>query len=90
MHLMYTALSARFGFKVSWRNAPPYRYKAFGVWCRRNGLDPATGTPLEGASFRHQPSHRGAAHRNVAHRNVAHRSPAHRSPAHSARSQAGR
>jgi len=30
MHLMYKALGARFGFKVSWRNAPPYRYKAFG------------------------------------------------------------
>ena len=48
MHLMYKALSVRFGFKVSWRNAPPYRYKAFGTWCRRNGVDPATGRPLEG------------------------------------------
>ena len=46
MHLMYKALSERFGFKVSWRNAPPYRYKAFGTWCRRNGVDPATGRPL--------------------------------------------
>ena len=50
MHLMYKALSERFGFKVSWRNAPPYRYKAFGTWCRRNGVDPATGRPLEGAT----------------------------------------
>jgi hypothetical protein len=47
LHLMYRALSQRFGFKISWRNAPPYRYKAFGAWCRSRGLEPATGRPLE-------------------------------------------
>ena len=46
LHLMYRALSERFGFKVSWRNAPTYRYKAFGTWCRANGLDPANGRPV--------------------------------------------
>jgi len=85
MHLMYRALSERFGFKVSWRNAPPYRYKAFGTWCRRNGVDPATGRPLAGDRSGGQLAHRSAAHRGVVHRPVA-----HRAPAHSARSQAGR
>ena len=47
MHLMFKASSERFGFKVSWRNAPPYRYKAFGAWCRSHGLNPATGRPQE-------------------------------------------
>ena len=90
MHLMYKALGERFGFKVSWRNAPPYRYKAFGTWCRRNGVDPATGRPLEGGHVRDQPAHRSAEHRSAAHRNTAPRSPAHHGPAHSARSQVGR
>lgn len=47
LHLMYRALSQRFGFKISWRNAPPYRYKAFGAWCRSRGIEPTTGRPLE-------------------------------------------
>ena len=47
MHLMFKALSERVGFKVTWRNAPPYRYKAFGAWCRTHGLNPATGRPQE-------------------------------------------
>ena len=64
MHLMYKALSVRFGFKVSWRNAPPYRYKAFGTWCRRNGVDPATGRPLEGRRLRDERVPRSAAHRS--------------------------
>ncbi|MGA2529508.1 MAG: hypothetical protein ABSG36_10160 [Acidimicrobiales bacterium] len=45
MHLMFQALGERFGFKVTWRNAPPYRYKAFGAWCRSHGINPATGRP---------------------------------------------
>jgi hypothetical protein len=90
MHLMYKALGARFGFKVSWRNAPPYRYKAFGTWCRRNGVDPATGRPLEGGRVRDQPAHRSREHGSAAHRNTARRSPARHGPAHSARSQVGR
>jgi len=85
MHLMYRALSERFGFKVSWRNAPPYRYKAFGTWCRRNGIDPATGQPLAEDGSGAQPAHRSAAHRSAAHHPVA-----HRAPAHSARSQVSR
>ncbi len=85
MHLMYRALSERFGFKVSWRNAPPYRYKAFGTWCRRNGIDPATGRPLAGGGSGAEPAHRGGAHRSPVHRPVA-----HRTPAHSARSQVSR
>ena len=89
MHLMYKALGERFGFKVSWHNAPPYRYKAFGTWCRRNGVDPATGRPL-GGHVRDQPAHRSAAHRSGAHRNTAPRSPAHHGPAHNARSQVSR
>jgi hypothetical protein len=84
MHLMYRALSERFGFKVSWRNAPPYRYKAFGTWCRRNGVDPATGKPIAGGAGG-QPAHRIAAHRSAARRSAA-----HRGPVHSARSQAKR
>ena len=66
MHLMYKALGARFGFKVSWRNAPPYRYKAFGTWCRRNGVDPATGRPLAGGSSGNPPARRDGAHRAAA------------------------
>jgi hypothetical protein len=87
MHLMYKALSVRFGFKVSWRNAPPYRYKAFGTWCRRNGVDPATGRPLEGRRLRDERVPRSAAHRSGALLSPARRSPADRSRAHSARSQ---
>ena len=90
MHLMYKALGARFGFKVSWRNAPPYRYKAFRTWCRSNGVDPATGRPLEGGRVRDQPAHRSPEHGSAAHRNTARRSPARHSPAHSARSKVGR
>jgi hypothetical protein len=41
MHLMHEALTKRFGFRITWRNAPPYRYRAFGEWCRRNGVDAA-------------------------------------------------
>jgi hypothetical protein len=41
MHLMHEALTDRFGFKITWRNAPPYRYRAFGEWCRRNDMDAA-------------------------------------------------
>ena len=77
MHLMYKALSERFGFKVSWRNAPPYRYKAFGTWCRRNGVDPATGKPLWGDGSGAQPAHHIGAHSSGVHRPVVHRSPAH-------------
>ena len=77
MHLTYQALSARFGFKVSWRNAPPYRYKAFGAWCRQNGLDPATGRPLKGGGLTDQPVRRNGAHRGGARRGLARRAPAH-------------
>ncbi|MFZ2058508.1 MAG: hypothetical protein WAV54_13955 [Acidimicrobiales bacterium] len=85
MHLMYKALSERFGFKVSWRNAPPYRYKAFGTWCRANGVDPATGRPLGAGRTREHPVHRVPAHlvRTQS-------TPVLRQPAHRARSQAGR
>ena len=60
LHLMYRALSERFGFKVSWRNAPTYRYKAFGTWCRANGLDPANGRPVGDRAPRTKPRPRGA------------------------------
>jgi hypothetical protein len=63
MHLMFQALSERFGFKVSWRNAPPYRYKAFGAWCRRHGLNPATGRPPGAHQLRELPVRRIPAHR---------------------------
>lgn len=89
MHLMYRALSARFGFKVSWRNAPPYRYRAFGTWCRRNGVDPATGRPLSRDGDSDEPGSRNAARPGAAHRNASHRSYRH-GPAHSARSQVSR
>jgi len=87
MHLMYKALGARFGFKVSWRNAPPYRYKAFGTWCRGNGVDPATGRPLEAdasATSPHAAVASTAALRTATQRG---RSPARHGLAHSARSQ---
>jgi hypothetical protein len=45
MHRMFQALSRRFGFKVTWRSAPPYRLEAFTAWCNANGLDPTTGRP---------------------------------------------
>jgi len=63
LHLMYRSLTERFGFKVSWRNAPTYRYKAFGVWCRRHGLDPATGRPPNGHASGDRPARRVPAHR---------------------------
>jgi hypothetical protein len=63
MHLMFVALSERFGFKVTWRNAPPYRYKAFGAWCRSHGINPATGRPSEVHQLRDRPEHRVPAHR---------------------------
>jgi hypothetical protein len=63
LHLMYRALSERFGFKVSWRNAPTYRYKAFGTWCRANGLDPANGRPVATAPPYQASTPRGPAHR---------------------------
>jgi MFS family permease len=77
LHLMYRALTERFGFKVSWRNAPPYRYKAFGAWCRKHGLDPNAGRPVEGE--RDEPP---------APRRPTERGPSQRSPAHRARSHA--
>ena len=61
LHLMYRELTERFGFKVSWRNAPTYRYKAFGAWCRGHGLDAATGRPLDPGAPRDR--HGGASHR---------------------------
>ncbi len=67
MHLMFKALSDRVGFKVSWRNAPPYRYKAFGLWCRTHGLNPATGRPLGAHQVRDHAQHRTPAHRARTH-----------------------
>jgi len=78
MHLMYKALGERFGFKVSWRNAPPYRYKAFGVWCRANGVDPATGRPLDGRVFHERAAHAAGGH--ASHNNVVHSNPKHSGP----------
>jgi len=63
MHLMFKALSERVGFKVTWRNAPPYRYKAFGAWCRGHGLNPATGRPPGAHQVRDRPVRRSPAHR---------------------------
>jgi hypothetical protein len=63
MHLMFKALSERVSFKVSWRNAPPYRYKAFGAWCRTHGLNPATGRPFGVHQVRDRPVHRAPVHR---------------------------
>ncbi len=63
LHLMYEALSERFGFKVSWRNPPPYRYKAFGAWCRSRGLEPATGRPVDAELRRDRPGLHSRAHR---------------------------
>jgi len=67
MHLMFQALSDRVGFKVSWRNAPPYRYKAFGTWCRSHGLNPATGRPLGLHQVRDRPVRRAPVHRAHSH-----------------------
>ena len=66
-HLMFKALSDRVGFKVSWRNAPPYRYKAFGAWCRTQGLNPATGRPFGIHRIRDRPVRRAPAHRASSH-----------------------
>jgi len=63
LHLMYRALTERFGFKVSWRNAPTYRYKAFGVWCRAHGLDAATGRPFGAGEPGKRPVRTRPAHR---------------------------
>jgi hypothetical protein len=63
MHLMFKALSERVGFKVTWRNAPPYRYKAFGAWCRSHGLNPATGQAPGAHLARERTVHRAPAHR---------------------------
>jgi len=93
LHLMYRALSERFGFKVSWRNAPTYRYKAFGAYCRRHGLDPATGRPVVAGVPLERPAHAGPARRATARRSTARHStarhsPARRGPAHRASPQA--
>ena len=71
MHLMFKALSERFGFKVNWRNAPPYRYKAFGAWCRSHGLNPANGRPPGAHQVHDRPVRRSPVHR--AHSPVARR-----------------
>lgn len=63
MHLMFKALSERVGFKVTWRNAPPYRYRAFGAWCRSHGLNPATGRPPGAHQVRDRPVRRSPVHR---------------------------
>ena len=63
MHLMFKALTERVGFKVTWRNAPPYRYKAFGAWCRSHGLNPATGRPPGAHQIRDRPVRRSPVHR---------------------------
>ena len=63
LHLMYRALTERFGCKVSWRNAPTYRYKSFGAWCRSRGIDPANGRPLQAFASDDRPAQRGPAHR---------------------------
>ena len=51
MHLMYKALSVAIRLQGLWRNAPPYRYKAFGTWCRRM----AWTRPPAGRSGRRRP-----------------------------------
>ncbi|MGA3351974.1 MAG: hypothetical protein ABSD85_02150 [Acidimicrobiales bacterium] len=82
MHLMFKALSERFGFRVTWRNAPPYRYKAFGAWCRSHGLNPATGRPPGAHLLRERPVRRLPAHRV--------RPQVHRDDAHAELRAAGR
>jgi len=92
LHLMYRALSERFGFKVSWRNAPTYRYKAFGAYCRSHGLDPATGRPVVAGVSIQRPAHarparRGTERRTTTRRSTARHSPSRRGPAHKASPQ---
>ena len=95
LHLMYKALTERFGFKVSWRNAPPYRYKAFGAWCRKHGIDPNAGKPLSDAAERDRPGARDRAARrdhpeenSRPERNSRPARPGQRGPAHRQRSKA--